>query len=840
MRCPGPGFFCRSLLLLIAVFLSTGGFSARAQTHLLDNGIDPANLGKGDWIWEMPECETSLGLADGDVQGVIDFEKNAGMQWITVKCGDGTNIWTQFDPDLITRAHNAGLKIFGWAYVYGSTNVPTEITVALHALNLGADGFIIDAESEYEATGQRTNATRYCQGIRTNFPTRFMAHAPFPVISVHANFPYVEFGTYCDAVMPQDYWVDIGGSTNYAPQMVVQMNTEWRNWQHSLAGTATNAIKPIAPIGQGYNSDLRNLPCDSTQIAAFFNALRTNIPMATPAGYNGISFWSCQHHSAAPDKWPGISAISFNGAPGAAAFLDTVAVPNRVADAGATVTFVPPAGGTPPLFYRWKCNGSDIAGATNLALRLDNVQTNANGLYSSPVSNMLGSANGSVATLSVFPQQTVVFEDDFESNSAANWTVNKSTTDVRFAFHYDYSADGIPSAPHSAGGTTHGLKLQANLTTGLVSALSLSPIGQSFGGDFRLHFDMWINVNGPFPAGGASSTEFLTAGIGTAGTDVEWAGTGSRADGYWFSVDGDGGVSDTSTTFGDFSAYIGTALQAPTAGIYAAGTRGSSSGYYVAGIPSGATAPAFQQAKYAQQNGALSAGAIGLAWHDVIISRQGSVVQWAIDGVELAAISNATLTAGNIFIGFWDPFALPLTDNTNLNFGLVDNVRVEVPVTAPMISQQPQPLFVKAGGVAEFAVTASGAPTPSYQWFADGTPIDGATNAIYLRTNIQAGDVANYSVVVSNSVKGITSSNALLSIIPTVPAEFGTPTLAANGGLEFTASGQTMGTYVIETSTNLMDWTAVALVVATNGNICFSGGSVTNDVRRFFRARPGP
>ena len=101
---------------------------------------------------------------------------------------------------------------------------------------------------------------------------------------------------------------------------------------------------------------------------------------------------------------------------------------------------------------------------------------------------------------------------------------------------------GIPSAPNSTGGTTKGLKLEANMTLGVVAALSLSPIGQSFSGNYRLHFDMWINANGLFPAGGNGSTEGLTAGVGTAGNRVEWNGSGTTADGVWFLVDGEGGA----------------------------------------------------------------------------------------------------------------------------------------------------------------------------------------------------------------------------------------------------------------------------------------------------------
>ena len=245
---------------------------------LLDNGVDPANLGKGDSIWEMPQTETHLGVST--VQAVIDYEKGLGVQWITVKCGDGTGIWTQFSTDLITRAHAAGLKIFGWAYAYGSS--PSgEATVALNALNLGADGFIIDAEAEYETLANNSAAAaQYCQAIRAMYPTRFMAHAPFPYISLHSGFPYVTFGVYCDAVMPQDYWGAIGISPS---QMITDMDSQWRTWQNGLTGTNRNAIKPIVPLAQSY------APVTGAEITTFVNGIKSDASPATTGGYKGIA-----------------------------------------------------------------------------------------------------------------------------------------------------------------------------------------------------------------------------------------------------------------------------------------------------------------------------------------------------------------------------------------------------------------------------------------------------------------------------------------------------------------------------------------------------------------------
>jgi hypothetical protein len=723
------GFFWAVVLLAAA-----GPMSAQP---LLDNGVDPANLGKGDWLWEMPVCESSLQLADGDVQGVINFERSAGMQWITVKCGDGGNIWSQFNSDLITRAHAAGLKIFGWAYVYGSNNVSGEINVALNALNLGADGFIIDAEIEYEGPGQKTNAVNYCRGIRASYPTHFLAHAPFPIISAHSAFPYVEFGTNCDAVMPQDYWADIGG-TNYAATMVGRMNTEWRNWQNNLTGSATNAIKPIAPIGQGYNSV--NGLVDGGQIATFLNALRTNAPPATPGGFRGVSFWSCQHHSAAPDKWPAIADATIGGFTNNLPYVILEPALDRVADAGSAVTFHTMAGGAQPLNYQWLYNGTPLVSATNGALSLTNLQTNNSAAYSVVVTNVSGATTSSVVTLSVYPPQTALFVDDFETNSSTRWTVNESSSDTRVTFNYNYAADGIPLAPHSAADGTNGVKLEANLKLGTVAAVSISPTGQSFTGDYRLHFDLWINVNGPFPGGGAGSTESLPAGIGTAGDRVEWGGPGATADGYWFAVDGDGGVSDTSTTFGDYAAYSGTSLQSTGSEVYDAGrdatARGAGDAYYLAAIPGGASAPASQQSKYPQQSGALNPGPAGLAWHDVIISRRGGTVEWSMDGVRLAHMPAAP-SPGNVFVGFWDPFA-SLSNNTNLSFGLVDNLRVEVPAVPPTLS-----IFATADQ--NLQILASG--------------LAGASYTIESSTNLQEWTVFT-NVIATNGTFGFTASSS--------------------------------------------------------------------------------
>ena len=163
-----------------------------------------------------------------------------------------------------------------------------------------------------------------------------------------------------------------------------------------------------------------------------------------------------------------------------------------------------------------------------------------------------------------------------------------------------------------------------------------------------------------------------------------WRGPGSSSDGVWFAVSGEGGSSDTSTTtLPDFAALSGQIQYSALSGVFKSGTasnsRGNGNSYYWAKFPGGQTAPIVQG-----QTGGLAIGTVGLGWREVVISREDNTVSWSIDGLKIATITDATFPGDNIFVGYWDFFA-SVAANPALSFGLVDNLRVEVPVL-PAIS----------------------------------------------------------------------------------------------------------------------------------------------------------
>lgn len=74
---------------------------------------------------------------------------------------------------------------------------------------------------------------------------------------------------------------------------------------------------------------------------------------------------------------------------------------SQTASVGQTVTFTLAAGGTTPLRYQWRFNGTNLVGSTRSTLVLTNVQLASSGNYALAVSNSAGLALSSNAQLTV-------------------------------------------------------------------------------------------------------------------------------------------------------------------------------------------------------------------------------------------------------------------------------------------------------------------------------------------------------------------------------------------------------------------------------------------------------
>jgi hypothetical protein len=318
-----------------------------------------------------------------------------------------------------------------------------------------------------------------------------------------------------------------------------------------------------------------------------------------------------------------------------------------------------------------------------------------------------------------------LYSENFDSDVTANWTFKSSITGDTAAnnaggeanFFFDYSTAGIPSAPHSAGGTTIGLKMEANVPgTGVFSGMSASPNNVHITGDFTMTFDAWQNMNGPMPGGGNGSTQVTMGGFGSTGNNVIFPGTGAWKS-VAFGATGDGGSGVDYRAYLGNTGFTGTApvlnvsagatlpdAQKSPAGVpvWAAGavsgSTNNSNAYYTAAF-AGHPAPADQITKFSQQTGNTAAGALALAWHSWEIQRAGNILTWKVDGTLIATIDttmnpNFAFDGDNIFFGQFDINATSSTDANarNLLFGLIDNV---------VVTPEPGTLaFLALGGLA--------------------------------------------------------------------------------------------------------------------------------------------
>ena len=94
---------------------------------------------------------------------------------------------------------------------------------------------------------------------------------------------------------------------------------------------------------------------------------------------------------------------------------------------------------------------------------------------------------------------------------------------------------------------------------------------------------------------------------------------------------------------------------------------------------------------------------------------------------------------------------------------------VVTPIAKPSLTAQPQPTSVTNGFTANFSVTATGQEPLSYQWyFNTNTLLPGQTGST-LSFPAATNNAGYYSVIITNTGGAVTSSAALLTVLPAGP-----------------------------------------------------------------------
>ena len=250
------------------------------------------------------------------------------------------------------------------------------------------------------------------------------------------------------------------------------------------------------------------------------------------------------------------------------------------------------------------------------------------------------------------PPETVLWSDNLQTDTSANWTKLFATTngapdDETVTWAYDYSGVLIPPAPHS-GSDTHGLYLTVNKldTIPASAALNLYPNGQSFSGNYALRFDMCLIENST-----SGQTEYALFGINHSGTKTNWfrsSATGFTGvdpvgwsfDGLFYDVESDGA---------DLGEYVG--YSSPS-------TAGHNPTPITAGVTAETMAPVFKAPPWTRAGTAANLyGSTTATWADVELRQVNGVIYWSINHSLVFAYTNTTsYTSGNIMLGYEDGF----------------------------------------------------------------------------------------------------------------------------------------------------------------------------------------
>lgn len=785
----------------------------RLPAQIRDGGIDPKNAGRGTWIYILPTAIAGLG---GNVPSVTNlsslmfYMKNQGLQYVTIKAAQADTVFkvsgnTQFTPEVVEAGHAAGLKVFGYIYTTGA-NVPGEIAMVDFIFQQGADGLIYDAEGEWERTTANSEvgtngpalAIQLCSTVRSNWPNKFMGVSTWPYRGVHTTLPYKEFGYYCDVIMPQAYWIELGDTPSAC---VTRMNNEWNSWKNGLTGIWTNAAKPFIVSGQGWSSASGTLT--AAQIWEFENALRTNSNPVSPGGFKAVDYWRAELHPA--EGWDGIRTNNFLARPYTNA--PTIQYPPAAAVDATTATLTWPTDQISDGAVEYGLT-TGYGNATTNSTKQWYHDVNLTGLSpdttyhyrvkSKGTNNLTGFSGDFVFTTTAASVSPIVIDQDPANNAPGNsityvgsWTANvvgagylnafryasgitpigtptrtaKFTPTIATAGNYNVYASWAASAPGGNRCTNAPFRIYDGTTT------TTTRMNQEANGNLF----MLIASNRFFPPGTISYVE-----LGNDITSSQDQGDIVVADAVKF-------------------VYIPPPPSAPSI----------------------STPP--QNLTINQGNAAtFSVSASGTAL---------LTYQWKHAGTNLPGATTSSYVKNNAQPSDGGVYSVAITNGVGFTNSAGVLLTVNIP---PSITTQPQSTNVLIGANVMFSVAATGSPVPKYQWRFNGTNIAGATTTSYTKNNVQPADAGVYSVAVSNVAAVVMSDDATLSLVAASAPLIESIALLPDGRAQLQVSGGP-GNFAIEQAPDVTGWTQAFTTNLIGGAFQYVDPE-TNQVERFYRA----
>lgn len=221
--------------------------------------------GKGWFIWQIPRCE------EGAPPAIAAAAQAAQLSHVLIKIAERhyafgyDHTGRDLLPPVVEALRARGIAVWGWHYIYGADPKREAQTGAQRARQLGLDGYVVDAETEFKRSNMADPARVFMQTMRAALPEMPLALSSYRFPSLHPQLPWSAFLEYCDLVMPQVYWEQ----THNPDQQLARAVNEFAN--PALVGH----VRPVIPTGSAYGTgNWRATPEDITRFLAKAAALK--------------------------------------------------------------------------------------------------------------------------------------------------------------------------------------------------------------------------------------------------------------------------------------------------------------------------------------------------------------------------------------------------------------------------------------------------------------------------------------------------------------------------------------------------------------------------------------
>lgn len=508
---------------------------------------------------------------------------------------------------------------------------------------------------------------------------------------------------------------------------------------------------------------------------------------------------------------------------------------SQMVEAGANVTLSVVAGGLPVPQYQWYFDDHRIGGATAPSLTLLNVEVTRAGSYHVVVSNALGSATSASALLTVVAPPVITTQPQFQtvlSGQTASFSI-EATGSLPLGFLWYRNGVFLTNIVLNAHLATLSLPNvqtfdSANFQVIVTNVANLSPGVSSAAATLTVLAPVALTAqptNVQAAVGGSAT--FCVSATGSAPIRYQWRHNGANIPGATNAC-----LVIASVTLGDGGAYqvvlenaAGTLVSDPALLIIAApvapapdrftnrfSLTGASGSIGVTNV--GATKEPFEPDHAGKPGGSSVwyrwvAPSSGIATFRTLGSTFDTLLA-IYSGTNLSQLTTVasdedgggfftSLVAFNAVQGAEYAIALDGFGGAQGSFILSWSLEVTAQVL-PVIVSQPGSRTVTLGASTTLGVGASGSGL-RYQWYFLGAALSGQTNSTLNLASVQAVNVGNYFVAVTNSQgRGVHSDVAVVEIGPEPGVQsqdkFGDLFLGGGGGGGAFAPASTGGGFI--------------------------------------------